>query len=113
MLRRLTYFGIVVIWLVLMSFPILAFTLAIRGEIRIGNNFPSGIRVFLIQEDDVQGIGFEWSRKVNIQTDCSKTTVKYLLWEGAQGGLNADYCWCYDQTDEGPQFIGTCEEINE
>ncbi len=110
MARRLGYLAIIIIWLTLMCFPVLAFLIATRGEIRFGDITRSGIRVHLVQEVEAQGLGIEWSRRTNRQSNCSRTTVRYLLWEGESAGYNTEYCLCYDLAGQYPQVVGSCEE---
>jgi hypothetical protein len=93
-LRRLLYGVIFIIWLVVMSFPVFAFLLATQGEIQFGNEPRSHLRLFLLQEPDVGGIGVEWTRSFLRQPTCSQTTVTYVLWEGE--GDNVSFCHCYD-----------------
>ena len=106
--RRLVYTGGIVIWLIIMCFPIIAFLLATRGEIRIGSENLSGIRIFLISEKQTRGIGFQWDRQLPNDPGCVKSTLKYLLWDGNESGINTDYCWCYDLSGQTPQVTGSC-----
>jgi hypothetical protein len=108
MVRRLVYAGVIVIWLIVMCFPITAFLLATRGEIHIGSANLSGIRIFLISETQAQGVGFQWDRRLPNDPDCIKSTVRYLLWDGNESGINTDYCWCYDLSGQTPQAVGDC-----
>jgi hypothetical protein len=109
MWRRLIYLGVIFLWLLVMCFPFTAFILATRGEINIGGNVQSGLRIFLVQEDDAQGLGFEWSRRLRENPECSKTDVRYLLWEGGDNNFNIDYCLCYEQGENGSQITTTCQ----
>lgn len=109
MWRRLIYLGIILLWLLVMCFPIVSFVLATRGEISVGDSIRSGLRVFLLQEDDAQGIGLEWSRRLRATPQCSKTIVRYLLWKGEGYEFNTDYCICYEQVENGLQLTGKCQ----
>jgi len=111
MWRKIGYLGVVIIWLTIMCFPILAFALAIKGEIKIGDRKRSGLRVFMVKEKEAQGIGFEWSRELDSQFECTNTSVRYLLWESDQSDPNVNYCLCYEQDGEDAQLIGDCEDI--
>lgn len=93
-LRRAIYFLIVTVWLLIMLFPLLAFGLASQGEIRLGKREATYWRVFLIAEDDLGGVGLEYTRPVS---SCSQTSITYFLWEGQ--GVNNRYCLCYDSQD--------------
>lgn len=93
-LRRLVYGLLVLIWLIVMSFPALAFLLATRGQVMLGSDPGSGIRLFLVQEPDFEGVGMEWTRPLRRQPTCSQTTVRYLMWEGEAEPVS--FCQCSD-----------------
>ena len=58
------FFGAVllIVWLLIMLFPCMAFSLAMRTEIQIGRNPDSHVRIFLVSEELEEGIGVEWKR---------------------------------------------------
>jgi hypothetical protein len=93
-LRRLLYTLLLLVWLVLVLSPILAFVLAARGQIQFGEEPRSYLRLFLVQEDEAQGVGLEWLRPAAEQATCSTGSLTYFLWEGE--GQNAEFCQCYD-----------------
>lgn len=93
--RRVAYASAVLIWLVVMTFPVIAFVLAARGEIQVGQSTSGHVRVFLLEEDSAQGIGIEWTRAAGSES-CYRTTVNYLLWKGGNAALNTAYCLCYE-----------------
>lgn len=109
MWRRIFYLGVILLWLIVMCFPITAFVLATRGEISVGDSVHSGLRIFLVQGEEAQGIGLEWSRRLRENPQCSKTVVRYLLWEGVEENINIDYCLCYEQEENGSQITSTCQ----
>lgn len=98
-LKRLLYFLLVVAWLLLLALPALAFTLAARGEIVLGNDPQRQTRLFLLQERDVGGIGLVHSRPVaggqSATRQCVETGVRYFLWEGE--GESTRSCQCYER----------------
>jgi hypothetical protein len=106
--RRVAYAGVIVIWLIVMCFPITAFLLATRGEIRLGSTNLSGIRIFLISEVNAKGVGFQWNRQLPDDPECIKTSLMYLLWDGNESGINTNYCWCYDLSGQTPQVSKLC-----
>ena len=67
---------------------------AANGEVRLGSDAGSHIRLFLLQEPDTQGIGIEWAGPSLDDEGCANSHVRYLLWEGT--GISADYCRCVD-----------------
>lgn len=108
MIRRVGYIIVVLIWLVIMCLPILAFTLAIRGEFRLGNQEKSHIRAFMVQNDDENGVGVEWSRKTTANADCRRTSIRYFLWAGNTENINVDYCQCHMDKDGYEAYAGPC-----
>jgi hypothetical protein len=89
-LRRVLILLFVLVWLAILSLPLLAFTLASRQQIQLG----STARIFLIQEKEAEGIGVEWQRPYRPQPNCSQTSVRYLMWVGETE--NTTYCHCID-----------------
>lgn len=102
-LKRASYLLVIVLWLILISFPVVAFFLATQGQIQIGDS-SSGIRLFLLQEIDNQGLGLQWTRPYDNNqgegslagSECSQTSLRYFLWDGDGQSQNSDYCQCHD-----------------
>ncbi len=109
-LRRIFYLLIVIVWLAAMSFPILAFSLAGKGELTFGDDVRSQLRLFLVQESGAEGVGMAWTRPYRPNPSCSTTTIRYLLWEGDND--NAAYCQCYDEQTGAilPTTLQSCRE---
>lgn len=97
-LRRLGYLLLFLLWLLVISLPLLAVLLAIQKEIQIGDDPRSHLRVFLVQEQRSEGIGLEWRRRSDGGGRCSETTLAYLMWEGE--GMNTTYCQCYNEAGD-------------
>lgn len=95
-LRRLAYFVVFLLWLLIMLFPVVAVVLATQEQIQIGKETNSHVRLFLLQEGENEGVGIEWTRHVREPERCTQTSLFYLIWEGE--GDNATYCQCYDET---------------
>lgn len=99
-LRRILILLFVLVWLVLLLTPALAFYLAGNGQIQIGQADGRHWRLFLIQESHVEGVGLERSRSVGPpidatgQVSCLKTTIDYWMWAGE--GQSTEYCQCMD-----------------
>ena len=93
-LRRFLYLLFFIVWLLVMSFPVVAVVLAARHEIQLGSDPRSHLRLFLVQERRAEGVGLEWTRRVRKATGCSQTSVVYLMWKGE--GKNVIFCQCYD-----------------
>lgn len=79
-----------------MLFPVLAVVLATQEQIQIGGDAGSHVRLFLLQDRESEGVGIEWTRRVQEPPRCAQTSLIYLMWEGE--GDNATYCQCYDET---------------
>lgn len=110
MLRRIAYLIIAFVFLVVMSLPIFAFVLAARGELMVGSEQGSYIRLFMVNEDQAAGIGIQRVRKSAVSDDCLQGSVRYLLWEDQSQGLGADYCTCF-RPQSGPETgPGRCED---
>lgn len=93
-LSRIGTFLLVMIWLLAMLFPFVAFWVAAKGQLQIGQSERRHLRIFLVQDDDNNGLGMDWTHGRWGQNTCSQTTVLYWLWEGQ--GRNTSYCQCYD-----------------
>ena len=111
LLRPMAYLVAILAWLFVMSLPVLAFLIATRGQIQLGADAQSNVRLFLVQEENVQGLGVEWSRRDSDSRDCARTTVKYLLWQGGGSGQNVEYCRCFDPATNQPQESRPCPEL--
>jgi len=79
-----------------MSFPIIAFVLATRGELGVGEASESGFRVFLLNDNNLQGIGIERRRRINPEDNCFQSTLNFLLWEGENDNLDITFCQCFE-----------------
>lgn len=97
-LRRLAYLFLFLFWLFVISLPLLAVLLAIQKDIRIGDDPQSHLRIFLVQQQNAEGIGLEWRRRAGDAEQCSQTTLAYLMWEGE--GVNSTYCQCFDENGD-------------
>jgi hypothetical protein len=80
-----------------MLFPIVAFVLATRGEIGVGDANESGFRLFLLNDAAFQGIGIERRRQIDSEDNCLQSTLNFLLWEGENDNLDITFCQCFDE----------------
>lgn len=92
--RRLVYLFLLILWLLLISVPFFSVALATRTQLQLGTAQSDHIRLFLIQEKDVEGLGLEITRSVSSSPGCSQTGVRYFMWSGE--GENVTYCQCID-----------------
>ena len=93
-LRRLLYSFLLLIWVMVMSFPIVAFTLANKGQIQVGGA-DYRIRLFMVLDEDTEGVGIEWQRPLSSTPTCQRTSVTYITWVGE--AENARYCSCEEE----------------
>ena len=91
---------VIIVWLFIMAFPVVAFTLSTRGQINLGNEQGNHIRIFLLQEVDNEGVGFEWTRETRRSENCLTTSINYLMWDGE--GEPVTFCQCFDATTGAP-----------
>lgn len=101
-LKRGGYAVLLLIWLIVMAFPTFAFFLATNGEVQLGSEPRSHVRFFLVQEETSGGVGLEWVRGAWQVDDCTRTTIRYFLWEGSSAGQNVSFCQCYDPITDAP-----------
>ncbi|HLF02154.1 MAG TPA: hypothetical protein VI547_09275 [Anaerolineales bacterium] len=99
-LRRLAYLLFFCLWLAVMLLPCLAFALAARGELSWQRGPHDLDRLWLIQEHDQKGIGYQAERVISAAADvngsiCVRDTVRFFLWEGSTEGQSIEYCECY------------------
>lgn len=85
-----------------MCFPTFAFTLSRQQQIQIGGYESSHLRIFLVIEEETDGIGFELTRPLITKSDCLKTSITYFFWEGGESGQNTSFCQCYDPETGAP-----------
>lgn len=98
LLRGPGYFVLLVLWLLVMSLPCFAFALAARGELGWRRGEHTSDRLWLIQERDQKGLGYQAERRIQngaAGAVCVRNTVSFLLWEGSAQEENAAYCECY------------------
>ena len=111
--KRAGYLLFILIWLIFLSFPIVAFFLATQGQIQLGDS-TNGLRLFLLQDTNNQGLGLQWTRPYDNPTEsqtpgeCSRTSLRYFLWEGDSQNQSSDYCQCIDTETQQPLPLDAC-----
>ena len=94
--RRLGCLAGVLVWLVVMILPIFIFVLVTNGQIEWGEDPQDQMRLFLLQDVDQEGVGFQWTRPHPSESSCLETTVAYLMFSGeAENGRS---CTCLADT---------------
>lgn len=81
-------------------------TLGARGELAWRLGQPTEVRVWLLRDDDIGGIG--WSRGAVVErrdsTVCVRTLVGFWTWRGAAPEPASPACDCYER--QGSTWIG-------
>ena len=103
LLRRLRYLGyaaVLLLWFTVMLTPCFAVVLATRGELEWKRGDYDSDRIWLIQERDQRGLGYHAQRLLSDERAtgglvCVNSSARFILWEGAEEGMNNDYCECY------------------
>ena len=108
-LRRLAFVLLLFAWAVIMAFPVVAVLLATQNQLQIGEEQGRRVRLFLLQEPEQEGIGFEWARPAEREGEaqCLQTSISYLMWVGE--GQNVTFCQCFagDGSLQG-SYPGSC-----
>ena len=107
-LSRAGCIGGLLVWAVVMSLPIVVFLLALRGEVSWRRGDFSYDRVFLLNEVDAAGLGYERARVIRDDRPadgpvCVSTRVTYWTIRGK--GEPPQSCNCYSATG---QSQGAC-----
>jgi len=92
------------VWLLLLLTPCMAFLLASQGELRLrtGPAPEQELRLWLVQEARRAGLGLaRASEHLREGERCFQTEVRFLLWRGRQldGETRTSYCACYRLED--------------
>lgn len=82
---------LLLVWLLVMAFPVVAVVLATQKQIEVGGDEGRQVRVFLLQEREQEGLGIEWTGPEG-EGGCRETRLVYLMWVGE--GENVTYCRC-------------------
>ena len=110
-LRRLLALLLLLIWFLVMLFPVIAVVLATQKQIAVGQEDGRQVRLFLLQEPAQEGVGVEWTRPTSAPQGevghCLQTNLVYLMWVG--DAENVTYCRCLDEQGAvlGTE-VGTC-----
>jgi hypothetical protein len=89
--------------------------LVFEDQVLIRAGQPDEIRLWLVNDDGMAGIGFSYAVKSE-QNDgdgqqCYLHRVRFFLWRGAEQGRAADFCRCYRVDNEVWIDIGSCEDF--
>ena len=109
--RRIVITLALLLWIVILSVPLLALLLATRGQLQWQRGNFSGDRIWLLSNNKQAGVAWEARRLTSQAPDraCVTTRVSFLVWRGLADGLYAEYCDCYDLPAAEPLVAtGTC-----
>jgi hypothetical protein len=91
-----------------------AFQIAFRGGLTLHTGQLREVRVWIVQNEVSQGLGYSHMRRVSGSERsgqvCLVTRVDFWLWSGAQQGLNTTYCECFSREASNWVGTGTCLE---
>jgi hypothetical protein len=99
-LRNLGFILFIIVWLLVMTLPCFAFVLASRGELSWDRSEHDWDRIWLLQERNQKGLGYQAERVISDQSSsggpiCVRNSVRYFLWQGTDTNTNTDYCECF------------------
>jgi hypothetical protein len=91
-------------WLVIMTIPLFALVLAVKGELTWRRGDFVEDRIWLVNnsaetgQDEARGLGYSSSRIISDQTQvdgpiCVRTRVQFWLWKGRSETV--EFCDCY------------------
>lgn len=107
--RRFAYLLVLLLWLLVISLPFFAFSLAARKQFEFGDPAATYLRIFIIQERDAEGVGVELSRPFAPNSGCQQTDVRYFMWSGS--GEDVTFCQCLDAQGRALSAIpGACRQ---
>lgn len=105
-------------WLVIMTLPLFALVLAVKGELTWRRGEFVEDRLWLVNnpaepgQDETRGIGYSSARIISNQTAgdgplCVRTQVHFWLWKGQSENL--EFCDCYTPASGGGyESNGSC-----
>lgn len=85
-------------------------TLVTTGELRFGQNETLGARLWLVNEDENEGLAWSSGEVVREQGAdvCVETEVHFLLWRSDGSQQDLTFCNCYTRADQQFVFQGAC-----
>lgn len=85
-------------------------TLVTTGELRFGQNETLGVRLWLVNEDESEGLAWSSGEVVREQGAevCVETDVRFLLWRSDGSRQDLTYCDCYTRVDHQLTHQGAC-----
>lgn len=88
-------FGAAVLLLLLALLPYFGCRLITQGVLQFGNETGNFLNIFLLQEPDKEGLGVQWTRSFDDEAICTRSTVRYFMFDGE--AENLDFCECTNQ----------------
>jgi hypothetical protein len=91
----------------------LAGTLAFEGQVLLRAGQPDELRLWLVQDGELAGVGFSYALQEEVPgmetLTCYQTRVRFVLWKNNSEGQPAEYCRCY--RSRGGEWIdaGACD----
>lgn len=91
---------VIIIWIVLFTLPIIGCRLINNGQVQWSVPGGSQVRLFLLQDSDLEGIGVQRTRTRGPGGSCLETSVNYFMWVGESD--NSVMCQCAPETTDPP-----------
>jgi len=93
---------LIIFWFFLITVPALSIYLAVNTQLQIGAAENNHLRIFLVQEKNAEGLGFEIIRPFPSTPSCAQTTITYWMWKGKPE--NVTFCQCNEQQSNARHF---------
>lgn len=87
-------------------------TLLTNGEIRFGGQEATATRLWLVSDDQAQGLGISRPEVVSSSASqlCVRTNTRFLLWRSDGSLSSVSYCECYRNQNGRLVFEGVCPD---
>ena len=101
------------LWACLMTVPLAAVILAVRGEVAWQRGEFVEDRVWIVKEAEAGGLGWSSARVTTDQRPldgpvCVRTRVRFLLWKGTSESLTFCECFVLSRATGGLEASGSC-----
>ena len=102
----------IVIGVLAAALLLLTLSIALRGEARFSKGELGAIRLWVIREDQNQGLAFSTTRIVDGSESsgeaCIQTTARFLMLRSAQPVEDVEFCECFEKSGGRWATTGAC-----
>jgi hypothetical protein len=89
-------------------------SLAIQGQVLIRSGQPDEVRLWLVDDDGLAGLGFSYATLAGETrpdgSRCYQNHVRFLLWKGESADRSAEFCRCYQSVGDEWIDVGACND---